>query len=167
MEGSSRSGKQFSPIPKHPSTTQASDGWHFWACTAENQRLLFTRSLHVAVVVDVGAESVSLSRCPLMGDIQSTLVLPRCGLQLSNVDREQISSLQGIRGWGQKEGVVPKGLPEACFWKGPESCLSVNVLGVILCYCVVRWYWVKGTQGLCVYYFLHVNLQLAPNTTLI
>lgn len=61
---------------------------------------------------------------------------------------------------------MPKGLPEACFWKGPESCLSANVLGVILCYCVVRWYWVKGTQGLCVYYFLHVNLQLAPNTTL-
>lgn len=102
-----------------------------------------------------------------MGDIQSTWFFYACGLQISNVDREQISSLQGDKRVGQKEGVVPKGLPEACFWKGPESCLSVNVLGVILCYCVVRWYWVKGTQGFCVYYFLHVNLQLAPNTTLI
>ena len=73
-----------------------------------------------------------------MGDIQSTLVLPRRGLQLSNENRKQISSLQGLRGWGQKEGVVHKGLPEGCFWKGPESCFSVNVLGVTLCCRVVR-----------------------------
>ena len=79
-EGSSRSGKWFRPLLKHLCTTRASDGWPFWAYTAENPRLLFTQSQHVDVVVDTGAENLSLSRYPLMGDIQSTLALPCCGL---------------------------------------------------------------------------------------
>ena len=64
VEGGSHSGRRFGPLLKHPSKTKASDGWHFWACAAENQRLLFTQSLHMDVVVDVGAESLSLARCP-------------------------------------------------------------------------------------------------------
>lgn len=64
-----------------------------------------------------------------MGDTFSPLWFFNCGLQLNNVDREQMQS-PGVRGWGQKEGWCLKGLPEACFWKGLSPVSSVGMFWV-------------------------------------